>query len=135
METKKYPIIVEQFHFDMVDPKTDTNQNVQVAMRQVEPSDPARKDELKSGNMFEIMVPFDVIPPQAGFRVSGKITRVVQTLDYFGQANEISPDDLEKLSRPLIEYIETLTYQVTAVALDKGYQLEFEASGNQKDNQ
>lgn len=130
METKKYPINVESFHFDQVDPATQPNQDVQVAMRQVEPSDPSQTDVVKDGNLFEVMVPFDIVPDGAGFRVSGKITRIVQTIDFFGQPNELKPDDLEKISRPLIEYIETLTYQVTALAMNEGYSLQFEASGN-----
>ncbi|NUB72141.1 DUF1149 family protein, partial [Lacticaseibacillus rhamnosus] len=37
-------------------------------------------------------------------------------------------EDLGKLSRPLVETLESLTYQVTAVALELGVNLPFVAS-------
>jgi len=33
--------------------------------------------------------------------------------------------DVQQLSRPVVEYIETLTYQVTSVALNRGFSLNF----------
>ncbi|KRM72328.1 DUF1149 family protein [Lacticaseibacillus brantae] len=128
MQTKRFSIIVQSFHYDLVGPDAELKQDVQVAMRQVEPTDPERQAETKAGNFFEIMVPFDVIAGNTGFEVSGQITQIVQTLDYFGEAKDIAPDDLQKLSRPLVETIETLTYQVTAVALDQGISLNFQAA-------
>ena len=131
METKRYPIAVESFHYDLVKQGTPVKNDLQVAMRQIEWSDPAKQDELKKGNLFQMMIPFDVVPDDAGFEISGKITQIVQVLDYFGEANELPQAELGKLSRPSVETIETLTYQVTAVALDQGVNLQFGASDEQ----
>ncbi|MCG4281759.1 DUF1149 family protein [Lacticaseibacillus saniviri] len=128
METKKFAIVVNAFHYDLVGMDAEVKQDIQVAMRQVEPNDPERKDELKAGNMYEIMVPFNVVPENTGFQISGQISRVVQILDFFGEPKDIAQEDLAKLSRPLVETIETLTYQVTAVALDQGISLNFKAA-------
>jgi len=128
MQTKKFAIVVNAFHYDLVGLDAEVKQDIQVAMRQVEPTDPDRKADTKAGNFFEIMVPFNVVPENTGFQISGQITQIVQTLDYFGEAQDIAPADLQKLSRPLVETIETLTYQVTAVALDQGISLNFQAA-------
>lgn len=129
METKKFPIIVNSFHYDLLQKDDQASQDVQVAMRTVQPNDDRLKGTEKDGNFFEIMVPFDVTVENNGFRISGSISRVVQVLNYFGEASDLPPEELEKLSRPLVEYIETLTYQVTSVALSEGVSLNFQASG------
>lgn len=131
MEAKRYPITVESFHYDLVKPDTPAKNDLQVAMRQIQWSDSKRQEELKKGNLFEMMIPFDVVPDNSGFEISGKITQIVQVMDYFGEANELPQEELGKLSRPLVETIETLTYQVTAVALDQGVNLQFGASDEQ----
>ncbi|EPC70252.1 hypothetical protein Lpp41_15246, partial [Lacticaseibacillus paracasei subsp. paracasei Lpp41] len=97
METKRYPIAVESFHYDSVKQGTPVKNDLQVAMRQIEWSDPAKQDELKKGNLFQMMIPFDVVPDDAGFEISGKITQIVQVLDYFGEANELPQAELGKL--------------------------------------
>ncbi|QVI35429.1 hypothetical protein BVJ53_06200 [Lacticaseibacillus chiayiensis] len=125
MEAKRYPITVESFHYDLVKQDTPVKNDLQVAMRQIQWSDPKRQEELKKGNLFEMMIPFDVVPDNSSFEISGKITQIVQVMDYFGEANELPQEELGKLSRPLVETIETLTYQVTAVALDQGVNLQF----------
>ncbi|MBO3090725.1 DUF1149 family protein [Schleiferilactobacillus harbinensis] len=129
METKKFPIIVNSFHYDLLQKDDQASQDVQVAMRTVQPNDDRLKGTEQDGNFFEIMVPFDVTVENNGFRISGSISRVVQVLNYFGEASDLPPEELEKLSRPLVEYIETLTYQVTSVALNEGVSLNFQASG------
>lgn len=129
METKKFPIIVNSFHYDLLQKDDQASQDVQVAMRTVQPNDDRLKGTEKDGNFFEIMVPFDVTVENNDFRISGSISRVVQVLNYFGEASDLPPEELEKLSRPLVEYIETLTYQVTSVALNEGVSLNFQASG------
>ncbi|MFL2029833.1 DUF1149 family protein [Loigolactobacillus zhaoyuanensis] len=53
------------------------------------------------------------------------MSQIIQILDFDGQADDLTAQDMQRLSRPLVEYIETLTYQVTAVALDQGVQLDF----------
>lgn len=126
MQTKKDPISVDAFHFDRVAPDTEPQQNIQVSLLAIQADDQyLQAADLTAGNIYQIVTPFQVVPENSGFAVSGQISQVVQLLDFFGQPEEIAQKDLMKLSRPLIEYIETLTYQVTTVALDHGVQLQF----------
>ena len=126
MQTKKDPISVDAFHFDRVSPDAEPQQNIQVSLVKIDADDEYLQEaDLKAGNIYQIVTPFQVIPQGSGFAVSGQISRVVQLLDFFGTPDEIEQKEMMKLSRPLIEYIETLTYQVTAVALNEGIQLQF----------
>lgn len=53
MEAKRYPITVESFHYDLVKQGTPVKNDLQVAMRQIQWSDPKKQAELKKGNLFE----------------------------------------------------------------------------------
>lgn len=129
MQTKKDPISVDAFHFDRVALETEPRQNIQVSLLAIEADDQYLQEaDLAAGNIYQIVTPFQVVPEKSGFAVSGQISRVVQLLDFFGKPEEIDQKELKKLSRPLIEYIETLTYQVTTVALNRGVQLQFTAA-------
>jgi hypothetical protein len=69
--------------------------------------------------------------------VSGVITRVVQFVDYFGDGTDLEPSDYQLLSRPLVEQIETLTYEITQLTLDHPVNLSFKSNFNElnRDNQ
>lgn len=126
MKFNKKPILVRSFHYDVVSKDPKIKQDIQVAMRQIEFNDPADAESTgDKGNYFEIMVPFEIAPNPGYFEVSGQITQIVQLVDYFKSAQELEPAILEQLSRPLVETIETLTYQVTSVALNEGINLSF----------
>ena len=81
--------------------------------------------EAEGGSYFEIAVPFEVSPNPGEFTVSGLITQVVFLKDYYGDGQDLEKSDYKLLSRPLVEYIETLTYQLTSVALDEPVNLNF----------
>lgn len=123
MKTNREAIVVEQFHYDRapetVKPKTD----VQVHVNEVTATGEGADAMMTKGKIFQFSVPFKVI--LQGFSVSGKITQIMQLIDFKGTPDDISAEEMQKLSRPLVEYIETLTYQITAVALDQGVQLDF----------
>lgn len=126
MKFNKKPVLVRSFHYDIATKEPKVKQDIQVAMRQIEFNNPADAEMTgETGNFFEIMVPFEVAPTPGYFEVSGQITQIVQLVDYFGNAQELDPEILGKLSRPLVETIETLTYQVTSIALDEGVNLSF----------
>ncbi len=132
MQTKKDPITVDAFHYDRISPDVEPQQNIQVSLVTISEEDPYLQEaDLSAGNIYQIVTPFQVAPEKSGFAVSGQISQVVQLLDFFSEPNEIDQKDMIKLSRPLIEYIETLTYQVTAVALNRGVQLQFTAQANE----
>lgn len=125
MKFNKENLVVRAFHYDLVTENPQIKQDIQVAMRQIEFDNPEFQPTEDQGNFFEIMVPFEISPNPGFFQISGQITQVVQTIDYFGTAQELDQETLEMLSRPLIETIETLTYQVTSVALEKPVDLNF----------
>ena len=52
MEAKRYPITVESFHYDLVKQGTPVKNDLQVAMRQIQWSDPKKQAELKKGNQI-----------------------------------------------------------------------------------
>lgn len=134
MEFHKQPIVVRSFHYDLVTEEPKIRQDIQVTMRQVELQN--KEDETgDAGNYFEIMVPFDISPNPGFFQISGTVTQVVQTIDYTGQANELPPETLELVSRPLVEMIETLTYQITSVALKTPVDITFSAGETPKNDQ
>ncbi len=126
--TKETDILVRNFHYDMNE-KPETKSEVNIALRQVEKRDEQNQPvETKGGSYFEIAVPFEVSPEPGEFTVSGLITQVVFLKDYFGDGQDLDKADYKLLSRPLVEYIETLTYQITQVALDQPVNLNFEAN-------
>lgn len=134
MKSNKFPIIVKNFHFDLLDSaEVQGNQNIQVSVQEVVPQGEA-EDQAEQGQFFEVSVPFDVTPPQEAFHVSGLISRYIQIIGFHGHASELDPEMLEKFSRPLVEYIETLTYSITSVALNRGVQLNFHAASDDDDD-
>ncbi|EFB62985.1 hypothetical protein HMPREF9209_0459 [Lactobacillus gasseri 224-1] len=109
-----------------------------MSLRQVyQDLDDGSQDEGKTGKYFEIAVPFEVSPAPGDFTVSGVITRVVQFVDYFGDGTDLEPSDYQLLSRPLVEQIETLTYEITQLTLDHPVNLSFKSNFNElnRDNQ
>lgn len=128
MDFTKFDITVDAFHYDLLTEQTAVQTNIKVSMQQLSAATEDTKEQEKQGNVYRVIVPFDVVPSDSNFRISGQISQVVQARDFFGDAEEISGEDWELLSRPLVETIETLTYQVTAVALNHGVNLSFTAN-------
>lgn len=122
------PVLVRNFHYDFNEEPAVKNE-VNVSLRQVfQTQDDGTQDEGKDGKYFEIAVPFEVAPAPGQFTVSGLITRIVQFKDYFGDGTDLTPQEYQLVSRPLVEEIETLTYQITQVTLDQPVNLSFEAN-------
>lgn len=129
----KTPITVKQFHYDLNEqPAVITEVNVGIEQVVQEQQDGSR-DEGKDGKYFEISVPFKVSPEPGFFTVSGLITRIVQFKDYFGDGQDLTPEDYQLLSRPLVEKIETLTYRLTQLTLGEAVNLSFEADFDDSD--
>lgn len=129
MDFKKMtPVIVHAFHYDLNDkPKTKDEVNFGLRKAQKQNED-GTTDEGKDGNYYEINVVFDVAPAPGDFSVSGTISQIVQLKNYYGDGSDLEESDYKLLSRPLVEYIETLTYEVTQVTLDKPVNLNFKAN-------
>ncbi|GAA3631663.1 DUF1149 family protein [Lactobacillus hamsteri] len=125
---KETPVMVRAFHYDLNDePKVKNEVNVafRKAARQ---NEDGTTDEGEGGSYFEVSVVFDVAPSPGEFSVSGQISQIVKLKDYYGDGQDLDNSDYKILSRPLVEYIETLTYEVTQVALDQPVNLNFQAN-------
>lgn len=130
---KMTPVIVRHFHYDLNEKPVIKN-DLNVSLRQVfQTTEDGKKDEGQDGRYFEIAVPFEVAPAPGEFTISGLVTQVVQFKNYFGEGRDLNPNDYELVSRPLVEEIETLTYQVTQVTLGQPVNLSFKSNfGNMK---
>ena len=63
--------------------------------------------------------------PEEKNEVNVAIRQVVATADD-GDGQDLDQETYRLLSRPLVEYIETLTYEVTQVALEEPINLDFQ---------
>ncbi|WP_278955593.1 DUF1149 family protein [Lactobacillus apis] len=125
---KETPVIVKNFHYD-INEELETKDNVNFGLKKVEKqNEDGTTDPGEDGNYFDITVVFEVAPAPGEFTVSGMISQVVKIKDYFGDGGDLSKTDYKILSRPLVEYIETLTYEVTQIALDEPVNLNFQAN-------
>ena len=117
---------VQSFHYDLVDEGVAAKSEVNPGIRKLDVSGDDEHSE-EEGSYYDVAVFFDVIPAPAEFEVSGAIHQIVQIKNYHGDGTDISNADWQLLSRPLVEYIETLTYEVTQVTFDKPVNLNFKA--------
>lgn len=125
---KETPILVKNFHYD-INEDPQVKDEVNFGLKKVEKrNEDGTTDKGENGNYFEVTVIFDVAPAPGQFSVSGMISQIVQIKDYFGDGNDLENADYKLLSRPLVEYIETLTYEVTQITLEKPVNLNFEAN-------
>ncbi len=126
MKTNKGVVNVQSFHYDVESPsadvKTELNINIEHPDLKDEKGDPLNEDE---GKILQVVVPFEIHTENAPFKVSGLIGQVVQPIGFHGEIEDLQAKDVQQLSRPVVEYIETLTYQVTSVALNRGFSLNF----------
>ncbi len=125
---KETPVIVKNFHYDLNE-ELETKNKVNFGLKKVEKqNEDGTTDPGEDGNYFDITVIFDVAPAPGEFAVSGMISQIVQIKDYFGDGDDLSKADYKILSRPLVEYIETLTYEVTQITMDEPVNLNFQAN-------
>ncbi|UQS81723.1 DUF1149 family protein [Bombilactobacillus folatiphilus] len=125
MQVNKGPLVVQGYHYDLVEPTTAAKTDIQVQIQEYQ--DDAAAENSDAGQMVQILIPFDIHPEQAPFEISGLLGQVIQLVDFDGEIKDLSGDIVEQLSQPLIEQIQIITYQVTALTLDHGYQLDFQA--------
>lgn len=125
---KETPVMVKSFHYDLnQEPrvKNDVNVSFRKAAKQ---NEDGTTDQGQGGSYFEVGVDFDVAPAPGDFSVSGSISQIVKLKDYYGDGQDLESTDYKLLSRPLVEYIETLTYEVTQITLDEPVNLNFQAN-------
>ena len=125
------PVTTEHFHFDVNEEEKVKNE-VNVSLRQVYHQPEGQEaDEGKDGKYFQLAVIFDVAPAPGEFSVSGLITQIVQFVDYFGDGTDLNPADYQLVSRPLVEEIETLIYQLTQVIFYEPLNITFKSNFDQ----
>lgn len=128
---KMTPVTTEHFHFDVNEEEKVKNE-VNVSLLQVYHQPEGQEaDEGKDGKYFQLAVIFDVAPAPGEFSVSGLITQIVQFVDYFGDGTDLNPADYQLVSRPLVEEIETLIYQLTQVIFDEPLNITFKSNFDQ----
>ncbi len=136
MKTKKGPVAVQSFHYDAVDPNEALKQDLQISIQH-----PDLKDEKgqpmdeTDGKIYQIVVPFEIHPNEAPFKVSGLIGQVMQLEGFQGKPEDLKDKEVQQISREVVEYIETITYQVTAVTLNHGVSLNFSAQDSVEPNE
>ncbi|CAJ1203849.1 DUF1149 family protein [Companilactobacillus nantensis] len=126
MKINKGEVTVQSFHYDVeaptADTKTDLNINIEHPGLKDENGQLLPEDE---GKILQVVVPFEIHMEDAPFKVSGLIGQVVQPIGFHGEIQDLDAKQVQQLSRPVVEYIETLTYQVTSVTLNHGVSLNF----------
>ncbi|WP_334330201.1 DUF1149 family protein [Companilactobacillus sp. HBUAS59699] len=135
MKTHKGAVTVQSFHYDVESPTADVKSDLQIQIEHPDFKD--EKGQLldeSEGKIFQVIIPFEIHPENAPFKVSGLIGQVVQLVGFQGTQEDLEPKQVEQISRPVVEYIETLTYQVTAVAINRGVSLNFTAHSKVEPN-
>lgn len=120
IQANKGPIVVQSFHYDVVDASSPIKTEVQVELQDYEPQEKA-----ENAITVQVMTPFDIHPEGTIFAISGLVGQVVQLINCPQTIDQLDAQIVQQLSQPLIEQIQILTYQVTAITLDQGYHLEF----------
>lgn len=122
MKVAKGPIVVQSYHYDLVDPDSEIRTDLQVQVQDYEDS-----EQRSEGKMIQIMTPFDIHPEKASFAISGLIGQVIQFPDCnIDEPLQLNAKQMQELSKSLVEQIQIITYQLTAITLDNGYQLDFQ---------
>ncbi|MBC1421426.1 DUF1149 family protein [Listeria seeligeri] len=120
-------IVVEKYNFETISEENGQIENkIELEVHEVEPVG-GNEELMAKGKIFKITIPFVLALEK--FRIDGRISRIVQVKDYFGQFSDLAIPDVEGLSNPLIDYIKRLTYDVTEIAFDEpGISLDFNAN-------
>lgn len=135
MKINKGVVTVQSFHYDVeaptADEKTELNISVEHPDLKGEDGQSINEDE---GKILQVVVPFEIHMKDAPFKVSGLIGQVVQPVGFHGEIQDLDGKQVKQLSRSVVEYIETLTYQVTSVTLNHGVSLNFTNGAEIKPN-
>ena len=135
MKINKGAVSVQAFHYDVESPSADEKSTLNISIEHPEFKDengqPMNEDE---GKIFQVVIPFEIHMKDAPFKVSGLVGQVVQPVGFHGEAEDLDGKQVQQISRSAVEYIETLTYQVTSVTLNHGVSLNFTKDAEIKPN-
>lgn len=127
MRFKRQPIYVQAFHFDVSERREAAGIGVQLHKLLPEEIDQLHLSIPEGGCALRIEIPFDFVPPQEHFAISGIMKQLIIIEGFDGTESDLPADAVKKLSRPIIELIETLTYEITTLSLDHAVNLNFVA--------
>lgn len=124
MELVRQKEFVQNFHYDALakDHKEETAINVSLNPFEItEEMDIDAQNNSVLGLRVEFNIAMDV------FKISGDVAQFVQIVGRkIEKIEDLTPDEVNELARPLFVLIERLTYDMTEIALDKpGLQLNF----------
>ncbi|MCT6893579.1 MAG: DUF1149 family protein [Bombilactobacillus mellifer] len=137
MHLKRQPIFVQAFHYDLSQRKSSQTSGIGVQLHKLNLEEIKKNISVKvpeTDSVIEVIVPFDFVPPQQNFAISGLMKQLVWIEGFSGIESELPSEAIKKLSRPIIELIETLTYEVTTLVLDHGVNLNFIAKAGKSEN-
>lgn len=126
MEIKKMErVIVESFHYDNHD-EYKPHQKLDFKLEPVYHVGPdGKKEAAKDGTYVKISLDYDLAPKPGDLSFAGVISQVILLQDYYGNGDDLSDDEYQLMSQPLMEMLGTIIYEVTQVTLDQPLNLEF----------
>jgi hypothetical protein len=136
MHFKRQPIFVQAFHYDISarDASQTTGIGVQLQKLNDEEIQQLGLSVPVGGCAMRVIIPFDFVPPQEQFDISGLMNQVIVIEGFDGAEDELPEDAVRKMSRPIIELIETLTYEVTTLVMNHTVNLNFVPSSERNDD-
>ncbi|EUJ41357.1 DUF1149 family protein [Brochothrix campestris] len=128
MQINRSEIKVETFNFSTPEKQFEkTTPTIETNIIELAPVGTDDNEMFKKGKICRLELSFDI--QLEDFKVVGKISRMVQFVDYFEAVNEIDAAIVRELTEALLDYVQRMTYDVTEIAFDKpGYKLQFEAN-------
>ena len=122
MEIKRQQPIVENYHFDMRDPKSEAETKLNVAFA---PLKAPNEDYPQENSIVGTRLQFAVDFPK--FIISGAIGQVNHFINRQVKSQaDLSKEEADLLVEPLFDILKRLTYEVTEIITDKpGITLNF----------
>lgn len=118
-------VIVEAFHYDGSD-QLHPHQKLNFKLEPVyHVGADGKKEAAPNGTYLKVSLDYDLAPQPGDLNFSGLISQVVLLVGYHGDGSDLSQDQYQMLSAPLMEMLGTVIYQVTSVTLDQPLNLQF----------
>lgn len=126
MKIKKMErVIVESFHYDNHD-DYQPHQKLDFKLEPVYHVAPnGKKEAAKNGTYVKVSLDYDLAPQPGDLSFAGVISQVVLLQDYYGNGQDLTDEEYQLMSQPLMEMLGTVIYEVTQVTLDQPLNLEF----------
>ncbi|MFC2695031.1 MAG: DUF1149 family protein [Lactobacillus sp.] len=126
MEIKKMEKIqVESFHYDNQE-ELKPHQQIDFSLIPVYHVDEnGQKETAQNGEYMRVSLKFDIAPEPGALAFSGEIGQVLLLEGYHGDGSDLSDEDYDLMSQPLMEEMGTLIYQITQITLPKPLNLQF----------